>query len=68
MDGFDATLNDQVLAECASMSPREMRIRVEIAIGLAITEDLDCITPTIWENSAIDEEPHQERRRAIGFL
>jgi hypothetical protein len=44
------------------MTPREVRIRVEIAIAMAITEDIDCITPEIWRGSAVDEEPKQERR------
>jgi len=68
VDGFYAKLPDKILADCATMTPREARIRIEIAIGLAITEDLDCITPAIWESSALDEEPLQERRRTIGFI
>lgn len=68
VSGFYSRLPEKILAECASMTPREVRIRVEIAIGLAITEDIDCITPEIWRGSAVDEEPKQERRSAIGFL
>jgi ATP-dependent Lon protease len=67
VSGFNSTLTEKILAECASMTPREVRIRIEIAIALAITEDIDCITPTIWKNSAIYEEPQQQLRRAIGF-
>jgi hypothetical protein len=68
VSGFYSRLPEKILAECSVMTPREVRIRIEIAIALAITEDIDCITPGIWQKSAIDEEPHQERRKAIGFL
>lgn len=68
VERFHSKLPESILADCASMTPREVRLRIEIAIALAITEDVDCITPAIWKNSAIDEEPLQERRRSIGFI
>jgi hypothetical protein len=68
VSGFYSRLTEKILAECALMTPREVRIRVEIAIGLAITQDLDCITQEVWRESAVDEEPHQKRRGAIGFI
>ena len=67
VERFHSKLPESILADCASMTPREVRLRIEIAIALAITEDVDCITPAIWKNSSIDEEPLQDRRRSIGF-
>ena len=64
MSGFYSRLTDKILAECASMTPRKVRIRIEIAIAMVITNDRDCITSEVWKSSAVNEPDKGERSRS----
>jgi ATP-dependent Lon protease len=58
-------LPEEVVQAALTLSPREVKVRIECAIATAISEDRDCVQISDWPD--VPTASQQTTRRSIGF-
>lgn len=61
-------LSRSILDDCAELTPREIRKRLELALGIAVVSDASSLTTKAWRASAIADVSDQKSLRRMGFL
>lgn len=68
MRAFDPTLTESMLNDCHTQSPREVRLKVELALALAMAAGHDCITDAVWNRASGILRNESRTKLRVGFV
>ena len=63
----DPRLSTSMLDDCSELTPRQIRKRIELALGIAVVADAAVLTDAAWAASAVADGSELRAGRRIGF-